>query len=74
MERSRCSECGVSHLTCPDCGGTHVTPLEPEAELSPTTSVSEWLLSLDDDAEATFTDVCWTCGWEQTKTVRVAVE
>lgn len=70
----RCSECGVMHETCPDCGSHNVTPLEPPSSLPPTESVEEFVQSVDETAEATFTNLCWDCGWEEQRTVSVSVE
>lgn len=74
MDSERCGECGTSHLVCPECKGTHVTPLEPESKLRPTTSLQEWARSLDEDGEYTFTDICWDCGWSQDKHVAITID
>lgn len=73
IQEERCGECGRQQNTCPECGGTHVTPFEPNAPLSPTKNVKTWIAEAEDGDEATFTHVCWDCPWEEDRTIRVEV-
>lgn len=70
-EYESCPECGHTNVTCPDCGSTHVTPLEP-VEGRPD-DIRAQIVEADDGWERVYQDVCWECGWTQTKRVTVEV-
>lgn len=72
LKRERCGDCGTMHTVCPDCGDRKVTPYEPtDPDMSPTTSVMDFIRGASRGGSATFEHVCWNCGWTEEWTITV---
>jgi len=74
LENKKCGECGENHDVCPDCGSHMVTPLEPQKPLRATTNVNTFVMEADDGDSAKFTNICWDCGWQETRTVTITID
>lgn len=57
-------------MDCPECGSRYVT-VEPGQDVSPTATVEYAVLSVAEGEEIDVTRTCWTCGWEETRRVRL---